>query len=132
MKQLLKLNESNNNINNNVELIKKHVDANFESLFNKINTIERTFNNKLDELYVKINSDNDPSNNVYIEVNDTKENSENDIESYINEFEDIFMKSPIKDQGSGFGFNEGVFFYTILKISRVWPNHKTLSNEATA
>ncbi len=39
-----------------------------------------------------------------------------DIESYINEFEDVFMKSPIKEQGSGFGFNEGVFFYTILKI----------------
>ena len=39
-----------------------------------------------------------------------------DIESYICEFEDVFKKSPIKEQGSGFGFNEGVFFYTILKI----------------
>ena len=39
-----------------------------------------------------------------------------DIESYINEFEDVFMNSPIKEQSSGFGFNEGVFFYTILKI----------------
>ena len=39
-----------------------------------------------------------------------------DIESYIDEFEDVFMKSPIKEQGSGFGYNEGVFFYTILKI----------------
>lgn len=39
-----------------------------------------------------------------------------DIESYINEFEDVFTKSPIKEHGSGFGFNEGVFFYTILKI----------------
>ena len=39
-----------------------------------------------------------------------------DIESYINEFENVFMNSPIKEQGSGFGFNEGVFFYTILKI----------------
>ena len=39
-----------------------------------------------------------------------------DIESYIYEFEDVFMKSPIKEQKSGFGFNEGVFFYTILKI----------------
>ena len=39
-----------------------------------------------------------------------------DIQSYITEFENVFMKSPIKEQGSGFGFNEGVFFYTILKI----------------
>lgn len=39
-----------------------------------------------------------------------------DIESYIYEFEDVFMKSPVKEQKSGFGFNEGVFFYTILKI----------------
>ena len=39
-----------------------------------------------------------------------------DIESYIDEFEDVFIKSPIKEQGSGFGYNEGVFFYTILKI----------------
>ena len=39
-----------------------------------------------------------------------------DIENYINEFEDVFLKSPIKEQGSGFGYNEGVFFYTILKI----------------
>ena len=74
MKQLLKLNENSNNANNNIELIKKHIDSNFESLFNKINTIEHTFNNKLDELNDKINYGKSTPN-VYIEVNDTKENS---------------------------------------------------------
>ena len=35
---------------------------------------------------------------------------------YINEFDYVFSKSPVKEHESGFGYNEGVFFFTILKI----------------
>ena len=38
------------------------------------------------------------------------------IENYLNEFEIVYKKSPVKDQDSGFGFNESIFFYTLLKI----------------
>ena len=35
---------------------------------------------------------------------------------YISEFNHVFSKSPVKEHESGFGYNEGVFFFTILKI----------------
>ena len=35
---------------------------------------------------------------------------------YIEEFDYVFSKSPVKEHESGFGYNEGVFFFTILKI----------------
>lgn len=38
------------------------------------------------------------------------------IEKYVQEFELVFMQSPVKEHESGFGYNEGVFFYSILKI----------------
>mgnify|MGYP001279283112 CR=1 FL=1 len=41
---------------------------------------------------------------------------ETKILQYINEFDYIFSKSPVKEHESGFGYNEGVFFFTILKI----------------
>ncbi len=39
-----------------------------------------------------------------------------EINSYLEEFEQVFQKSPVKEHESGFGYNEGVFFFTILKI----------------
>lgn len=39
-----------------------------------------------------------------------------EIEIYINEFDNIFYNSPIKELESGFGYNEGVFLYSLLKI----------------
>ena len=39
-----------------------------------------------------------------------------EVEGYLNEFDYVFNKSPIKEHESGFGYNEGVFFYTLLKI----------------
>ena len=38
------------------------------------------------------------------------------LEEYVKEFELVFMQSPVKEHESGFGYNEGVFFFTILKI----------------
>lgn len=38
------------------------------------------------------------------------------ILEYITEFDYVFSQSPIKEHESGFGYNEGVFFFTILKI----------------
>ena len=32
------------------------------------------------------------------------------------EFEQVFCKSPVKEHESGFGYNEGVMLYTLLKI----------------
>ena len=39
-----------------------------------------------------------------------------EVEGYLDEFDYVFNKSPIKEHESGFGYNEGVFFYTLLKI----------------
>ena len=39
-----------------------------------------------------------------------------EVEVYLDEFDYVFDKSPIKEHESGFGYNEGVFFYTLLKI----------------
>ena len=39
-----------------------------------------------------------------------------EVEGYLDEFDYVFGKSPIKEHESGFGYNEGVFFYTLLKI----------------
>ena len=38
------------------------------------------------------------------------------VGGYLDEFDYVFNKSPIKEHESGFGYNEGVFFYTLLKI----------------
>jgi hypothetical protein len=38
------------------------------------------------------------------------------IKEYLDEFDSVFLNSPIKEHESGFGYNEGVFFYTLLKI----------------
>lgn len=38
------------------------------------------------------------------------------LTKYVEEFEIVFMQSPVKEHESGFGYNEGVFFYTILRI----------------
>ena len=34
----------------------------------------------------------------------------------VNEFDHVFSESPVKEHESGFGYNEGIFFFTILKI----------------
>ena len=39
-----------------------------------------------------------------------------DINKYVDEYCKIFQKSPIKELGSGFGFNEGLFLYCIIKV----------------
>ena len=38
------------------------------------------------------------------------------IEEYLDEFDYVFAQSPVKEHESGFGYNEGLFFYTLLKI----------------
>ena len=36
------------------------------------------------------------------------------VEEYLDEFNYVFTNSPIKEQESGFGYNEGIFFYIIF------------------
>jgi len=42
--------------------------------------------------------------------------SKKKLVKYVEEFELVFMESPVKEHESGFGYNEGVFFYSILRI----------------
>ena len=44
------------------------------------------------------------------------EYKQSSVEKYLDEFTYVFTNSPIKEHESGFGYNEGIFFYTILKI----------------
>ena len=39
-----------------------------------------------------------------------------ELDIYINDFDNVFYKSPVKELESGFGYNEGVFLYALLKI----------------
>ena len=38
------------------------------------------------------------------------------LKEYIYEFDKVFHQSPVKEHESGFGYNESIFFFTILKI----------------
>jgi hypothetical protein len=51
----------------------------------------------------------------FLELSNLKYNSSK-IEKYLDEFDYVFSQSPIKEHQSGFGYNEGIFFYTLLKI----------------
>ena len=42
--------------------------------------------------------------------------SEKDIVNYVKEYSTVFLKSPITNMDSGFGFNEGLFLFCIVKI----------------
>ena len=53
--------------------------------------------------------------NSFLELSNLKYNRSN-IEKYLDEFDYVFSQSPIKEHESGFGYNEAVFFYTLLKI----------------
>ena len=51
----------------------------------------------------------------FLELSNLKYNK-SEVEGYLDEFDYVFSKSPIKEHESGFGYNEGVFFYILLKI----------------
>ena len=53
--------------------------------------------------------------NSFLERSNLKYNKSK-IEGYLDEFCYVFAQSPIKEHESGFGYNEGIFFYTLLKI----------------
>ena len=53
--------------------------------------------------------------NSFLKSSNIKYNK-SEVLKYINEFDYVFSKSPVKEHESGFGYNEGVFFFTILKI----------------
>ena len=53
--------------------------------------------------------------NSFLNLSNIKYNKSKVLE-YINEFDCVFLQSPVKEHESGFGYNEGVFFFTILKI----------------
>ena len=39
-----------------------------------------------------------------------------DINKHVDEYCEVFQKTPVKELGSGFGFNEGLFLYCIIKV----------------
>ena len=53
--------------------------------------------------------------NSFLKSSDIEYDKHKIIE-YISEFDYVFSQSPVKEHESGFGYNEGVFFFTILKI----------------
>ena len=63
--------------------------------------------NRNDQIVKEINSFLSKSNLKYNKVK---------LGEYVEEFEKVFIQSPVKEHESGFGYNEGVFFYSILRI----------------
>ena len=91
----------------------------------KISIRIRRNNAQKDEAYVSYPNENFVKkfrNNLIVDEIDTfLKNSKlkytkNQLVKYVKEFESVFMQSPIKEHESGFGYNEGVFFYSILRI----------------
>lgn len=42
--------------------------------------------------------------------------SKKDIQVYVDQYCKVFAKTPIRDMNSGFGFNEGLFLFCIIKV----------------
>lgn len=42
--------------------------------------------------------------------------TKNDVTQYVHEYCRVFSETPIKDMNSGFGFNEGLFLFCIIKV----------------
>tara|TARA_X000000950_G_scaffold75036_1_gene93764 strand:+ start:18893 stop:19855 length:963 start_codon:yes stop_codon:yes gene_type:complete len=91
----------------------------------KISIRIRRIEAQKDEAYVSYPTENFVKkfrNNLIIgEIHSFLKNSKlkyrkNQLGKYVEEFESVFIQSPIKEHESGFGYNEGVFFYSIIRI----------------
>ena len=78
-----------------------------------------------DEAYISYPIENDikeHKNNLimeeihsFLKSSDLKYDKSN-IKEYLKEFDNVFVKSPVKEHESGFGYNESLCFFIILKI----------------
>jgi hypothetical protein len=89
----------------NIAKMQKITDSSFAS-YPKNNFLINLRNKKLEKILI----------NIYKKNNFTYLN--NDHIKYINEYEKIYRDSPVKHLGSGFGFNEGLYLFSFLKITK--------------
>ena len=89
----------------NITKMQKITDSSFAS-YPKNNFLINLRNKKLEKILI----------NIYKKNNFTYLN--NDHIKYINEYEKIYRDSPVKHLGSGFGFNEGLYLFSFLKITK--------------
>jgi len=88
----------------NIQKNKKIVDSSYHS-YQKDPFIINLRNKELEKIFIDIYKKN---NLNYLEHDHIK---------YINEYEKIYRESPVKHLGSGFGFNEGLYLFNLLKIT---------------
>lgn len=88
----------------NIQKINEIVDASYYS-YQKDPFIINLRNKELEKIFINIYKKN---NLNYLEHDHIK---------YINEYEKIYRESPVKHLGSGFGFNEGLYLFNLLKIT---------------
>lgn len=89
----------------NITKMQKIADSSFSS-YPKNNFIINLRNKKLKKILINIYKKN---NFTYLNYDHIK---------YINEYEKIYRDSPVKHLGSGFGFNEGLYLFSFLKITK--------------
>jgi len=89
----------------NITKMQKIADLSFAS-YPKNNFIINLRNKKLEKILINIYKKN---NFNYLNYDHIK---------YINEYEKIYRDSPVKHLGSGFGFNEGLYLFSFLKITK--------------
>ena len=89
----------------NITKMQKITDSSFAS-YPKNNFLINLRNKKLEKILINIYKKN---NFTYLNYDHIK---------YINEYEKIYRDSPVKHLGSGFGFNEGLYLFSFLKITK--------------
>jgi hypothetical protein len=88
----------------NIQKIKEIVDFSYYS-FQKEPIIINLRNKEIEKILIDVYKKNDLNYSGYDHI------------KYINEYEKIYRESPVKHLGSGFGFNEGLYLFSLLKIT---------------
>jgi hypothetical protein len=87
----------------NIQKIKEIVDSSYYS-YQKDPIIINLRNKEIEKILIDVYKKNDLNYSGYDHI------------KYINEYEKIYRESPVKHLGSGFGFNEGMYLFNLLKI----------------
>ena len=88
----------------NIQKIKEIVDFSYYS-FQKEPIIINLRNKEIEKILIDVYKKNNLNYSGYDHI------------KYINEYEKIYRESPVKHLGSGFGFNEGLYLFSLLKIT---------------
>jgi hypothetical protein len=88
----------------NIQKINEIVDFSYHS-FQKEPIIINLRNKEIEKILIDVYKKNDLNYSGYDHI------------KYINEYEKIYRESPVKHLGSGFGFNEGLYLFSLLKIT---------------